>query len=76
MQNYLNSKDQLSMIANLKDKYGDNGLTALVMCKKKNNSTWTIDNFLLSCRIFGRGIENILLVEILKKLKINQTLKV
>ena len=75
MQNYLNSKDQLSMIANLKDKYGDNGLTALVMCKKKNNSTWTIDNFLLSCRIFGRGIENILLVEILKKLK-NKNIKI
>lgn len=69
LRNYLNSKNQLSMIANLKDKYGDNGLTALVMCKKKNNSTWIIDNFLLSCRIFGRGIENILLIELLKKLK-------
>jgi len=69
MQNYINSKNQLSIIANLKDKYGDNGLTALAMCKKKDNNTWTIDNFLLSCRIFGRGVENILLFELLKKLK-------
>ncbi len=69
MQSYINSKDQLSLIANLKDKYGDNGLTALVMCKKKSSTTWVIDNFLLSCRIFGRGVENILLFELLKKLK-------
>lgn len=69
LQNYLNTKDQLSLIAKLKDKYGDNGFTALVMCRKKNNSTWIIDNLLLSCRIFGRGIENILLIEVLKNLK-------
>ena len=69
LQNYLNSKDQLSLIAKLKDKYGDNGFTALVMCRQKNNSTWIIDNLLLSCRIFGRGIENILLIEVLKNLK-------
>tara|TARA_B100000767_G_scaffold52746_1_gene48259 strand:- start:20874 stop:22604 length:1731 start_codon:yes stop_codon:yes gene_type:complete len=69
LRNYLNSKNQLSLIAKVKDKYGDNGFTALVMCRKKNNSTWIIDNLLLSCRIFGRGIENILLIEVLKNLK-------
>ncbi len=76
MQSYISSKDQISLIANLKDKYGDNGLTALVMCKKKNSTTWIIDNFLLSCRIFGRGVENILLFELLKKLKNKKVIQV
>ena len=39
------------------------------MAKKVNSKTWVIDNFLLSCRILGRGVENVLLYELLKKLK-------
>ena len=46
------------------------------MCKKKNSTTWIIDNFLLSCRIFGRGVENILLFELLKKLKNKKVIQV
>ena len=53
----------------LKDKFGDHGFTALAMAKKVNSKTWIIDNFLLSCRILGRGVENVLLYELLKKLK-------
>ena len=39
---------------------------------KKNENTWIIDNFLLSCRILGRKIENVFLHEILKKLRFNK----
>jgi len=69
LQQFLKSKNQISLLARLKDKFGDHGLTALAMAKKKNSKTWIIDNFLLSCRILGRGIENALLYELLKKLK-------
>ncbi len=72
MKNYLKSKNQLSLVARLKDKFGDHGITALIMSKKKSEDLWTIDNFLLSCRIFGRGIENIFLHELLKKLKLKK----
>ena len=70
LKNYIKSKNQLSLVARLKDKFGDHGITALVMTRKKSNNLWTIDNFLLSCRIFGRGVENIFLYELLKKLKL------
>ena len=70
LKNYIKSKNQLSLVARLKDKFGDHGITALVMTRKKSNNLWTIDNFLLSCRIFGRGVENVFLYELLKKLKL------
>ena len=56
-------------MARLKDKFGDHGITALVISKKKKNKIWTIDTFLLSCRILGRKVEDFLLYEMLGKLK-------
>ena len=69
LESFLKSNDQISLVARLKDKFGDHGITALAMAKKKNKKIWTIDTFLLSCRILGRKVENILLYELLKKLK-------
>ncbi|MEK7629057.1 MAG: HAD-IIIC family phosphatase [Patescibacteria group bacterium] len=41
----------------VKDRFGDYGLTGICMVKFKE-SEWFVDNFLLSCRILGRGVEN------------------
>jgi FkbH-like protein len=68
---FLKSKSQFTFVGRLKDKFGDHGITALAMIKKSEN-TWIIDNFLLSCRILGRKIENVFLHEILKKLRFNK----
>ena len=76
LKSYIKSKNQISLVARLKDKFGDHGITALVMAKKKDNNLWIIDNFLLSCRIFGRGVENLILTELLKKLKQKNVKKV
>jgi len=54
--------------AQVEDKFGDSGITG-VFIVKKNPSEWLIDTFLLSCRIMGRGIEDGILAEILKKAK-------
>lgn len=54
----------------VKDKFGDNGITAAGIIKlDKNKRTAEIDTFLLSCRILGRGIESVFLKFILNKLK-------
>ncbi|KLU65066.1 NLI interacting factor-like phosphatase [Desulfosporosinus acididurans] len=42
------------------DKFGDNGITGLVMVEK-GDQRWRIDNFLLSCRVIGRKIEDVML---------------
>ena len=56
--------------AQVLDKFGDNGVTGVYIVKK-NETYWTIDTFLLSCRIMGRGVENAILSQILKEAKHN-----
>jgi FkbH-like protein len=52
----------------VKDKFGDNGLTGLMIIKI-DGETACIDTFLLSCRILGKGIEDVFIVFMLLKLK-------
>lgn len=42
------------------DKFGDNGLVGTVICKK-NNEDIIIDTFLMSCRVMGRKLENVII---------------
>ena len=39
-----------------KDRFGDYGIIGLLMAKPKA-AIWDIENFLLSCRILGKGVE-------------------
>jgi FkbH-like protein len=68
---FLKSKIQSTMVIKLKDKFGDHGITGLVMVNKKkdSNNIYEIDNFLLSCRILGRKVEHVILSELLQDLK-------
>ena len=44
------------------DKFGDYGLTGVVIAEiSSDHTTWTIDTLLLSCRVLGRGVETSLL---------------
>jgi FkbH-like protein len=52
------------------DKFGDNGITGVYIVKK-NETSWILDTFLLSCRIIGRGVEDVMLSHILKDAKNN-----
>ena len=45
------------------DRFGDNGITGCIMVNGD-----TIDTFLLSCRILGKGIEGAFLTSVLKRL--------
>jgi FkbH-like protein len=54
--------------AHVKDKFGENGITAVFIIKKKEE-IWILDTFLLSCRIMGRGIEDAILAHLLQEAK-------
>lgn len=56
---------------NVSDKFGDNGLTAVCIIKKKTEEVGFIDTFLMSCRIMGRNIEKKLVDYILLDLRKN-----
>ncbi|MDD4438226.1 MAG: HAD-IIIC family phosphatase [Tissierellia bacterium] len=54
----------------VKDKFGDNGITGLIIYFVNNRQyTATIDTLLLSCRILGKGIEEAFCYTIFNKLK-------
>ena len=68
---HLLKRDNYRIITiSLKDKFGDNGLTGLAIIKKyQKESVWFIEAFLLSCRIIGRGTEDVLLAYIINQAK-------
>jgi FkbH-like protein len=47
------------------DKFGDNGMIAVVICRPHGPSVWAIDTWLMSCRVLGRKVEQMVLREIL-----------
>lgn len=53
----------------VKDKFGDNGITGLIIVEV-NNKKAVIDTFLLSCRILGKDIEKVFIRYILFKMRI------
>jgi len=61
--------DQI-VVASVKvwDKFGDLGLTGVIILKKEKNGSYFIDTFLLSCRILSRGIEKQFFTETLRLL--------
>jgi FkbH-like protein len=50
------------------DRFGDNGVVGAVFTRREG-STLTVENFLLSCRVFSRGIEQTCLSALLRHAK-------
>lgn len=48
----------ICMAFSLEDKFGDNGLIAVVIMRKEDSETLFIDTWFMSCRVLKRGMEN------------------
>ncbi len=62
--------DIIDLSFTLEDKFGDNGLIAVIIMKKQDEDTLFIDTWFMSCRVLKRGMENFTLntmVECAKK---------
>lgn len=46
------------------DTFGDNGMISAIICRPRDAVTWEIDTWLMSCRVLGRRVENMVLREI------------
>ena len=57
------SPDYHIFAARVQDRFGDYGITGVVILHT-SNTVCTIDTFLLSCRVLGRGVETALLAGI------------
>lgn len=67
VQQLLKNKKNYIYILEAKDKFGSYGTCGLVILNIKNDNA-LIDVFLMSCRVIGRGIENLFLFETLKQI--------
>lgn len=52
--------------ARLTDRFGDNGLIAALALSEEPGGVWSIDNFVLSCRVFSRNVEDALIGLVLR----------
>jgi FkbH-like protein len=48
----------------LADRFGDNGMISVIICRDIGGETWEIDTWLMSCRVLSRGVEVAVLQEI------------
>jgi len=55
----------------LADRFGDNGMISVVICRPMSlepgkERCWEIDTWLMSCRVLGRKVEQMVLAEVLR----------
>jgi len=49
-------KDAFTLQVRLADRFGDNGMISVIICLA-NGTDWTIDTWLMSCRVLNRRVE-------------------
>jgi FkbH-like protein len=52
----------------LTDRFGPNGVIGVLILKQDSAKAWTIDTFLLSCRVMGRTVEDAFLAVVAREL--------
>ncbi len=66
LKDWASKRDHWFYVVQVKDVFGDNGITGLLGFHKANDSL-CIDDFVMSCRVMGRNIEDSMLKFILDK---------
>ena len=64
-----NDSSAFTLQVRLADIFGDNGMISVVICLPGEPGTWEIDTWLMSCRVLGRKVENMVLQHIVKEAK-------
>ncbi|MEK7567093.1 MAG: HAD-IIIC family phosphatase [Patescibacteria group bacterium] len=70
--NFINSSAHEAFSVNVKDRFGDYGLTGSFIINKESDKRWGIETFLLSCRILGRKVEDHIIEYIINLARKNQ----
>jgi FkbH-like protein len=54
----LGNSDYMVVGLRVSDRFGDSGITGLAIIDLARHDVWTVQDFLLSCRVLGRTVEN------------------
>tara|TARA_B100000795_G_scaffold1931_1_gene1300 strand:+ start:3005 stop:4741 length:1737 start_codon:yes stop_codon:yes gene_type:complete len=71
VKKYIKNPKKKIITVQAKDKFGDYGIIS-VMYLSKNAQGWVIDNWIMSCRVFTKSIENAILFSLIKFIKKNK----
>ena len=61
--------DVIDLSFTLEDKFGDNGLIAVIIMKRQDAETLFVDTWFMSCRVLKRGMENFTLNTMVERAK-------
>jgi len=61
--------DVIDLSFTLEDKFGDNGLIAVIIMKKWDEESLFVDTWFMSCRVLKRGMENFTLNTMVERAK-------
>lgn len=64
-----NDPNVIDLSFTLEDKFGDNGLIAVIIMKPMDKETLFVDTWFMSCRVLKRGMENFTLNTMVEKAK-------
>jgi len=64
-----NDPNVIDLSFTLEDKFGDNGLIAVIIMKPLDRETLFVDTWFMSCRVLKRGMENFTLNTMVEKAK-------
>ncbi|HRY28750.1 MAG TPA: hypothetical protein P5079_01790, partial [Elusimicrobiota bacterium] len=63
IRSFFESRDTFSLFClHLRDRFGDSGIVGVAILRKEGDDAATMDTFLLSCRVLGRGVEGAFLL--------------
>ncbi|MFZ1527863.1 MAG: HAD-IIIC family phosphatase [Ferruginibacter sp.] len=72
IENISADKNYITASFTLDDKFGNNGLIGIIVMKQETKDTLFIENWIMSCRVLKRGMENFMLNHIVETAGIHQ----
>ena len=69
IETFANDKDVIDLSFTLEDKFGDNGLIAVIIMKPIDKEALFVDTWFMSCRVLKRGMENFTLNTMVERAK-------
>jgi FkbH-like protein len=63
----LGEKNYMVIGLRVSDRFGDSGITGLAIVDQSGPNAWTVQDFLLSCRVLGRTVENAFLAWLISR---------
>jgi FkbH-like protein len=65
----MHSQDAFGLHLRLLDRFGDNGIIAIIICRMGEDCRMSIDTWLMSCRVLGRQVEEATLDLVVREAK-------